>query len=74
MSEIAQKIYELKMEIEKTHPNAKIVRIVLNIPAEWELIRQLYETHRFIELSPAEMSQSKNAIKRIFGISMRDEL
>lgn len=74
MSKIAKKIYELKLAIEETHPDAKIERIVLNPVAENELKRQLYSTHYMIEMSPAEMSQSKGHVKKIFGISMRDDI
>lgn len=69
---IAQKIYELRREVSKTHPNAEIKSIELSVEAERELFYQLETTHNRIELSPLEIiSESEKKQRKIFGIEIK---
>jgi hypothetical protein len=71
MSEIVQKIYELKREITAMGYNANLLKITLNKPAEHALLFEVEKNHGG-ELSPLEYSQD-GIDKQIFGIKIEVE-
>lgn len=70
MSEIAQKIFELRNAIMKTHPDARLEKIVINVFAECELSQQLEKSHMNIQAAPVELTHVPRRIKKIFDVKV----
>lgn len=70
---IAEKIHELRIEIMKMHPDAKLCAITLSYEAEMCLVNEVFKTYKDLYASPAFFSQDGQRIKKIFDIEIKRE-